>query len=279
MNGAKTFLLMASLAVFMVLIGGAIAGPQGARFFLMIALAMNGFAYWFSDKIVLKMYKARLVDEIEAPELVGTVRTLAQRAGLPMPKVAIIPMDAPNAFATGRNPENAVVAATTGLLSMMNQDELEGVLAHELGHVQNRDILISTIAAAMVGTIAMMSRSAQWSMVWGGNRNRNVHPGIVLLLTILAPMAAMVIQMTISRSREFAADEAGARISGKPLALASALQRLDSMSHSRPTSVNPSTAHMFIVNPLGGLEGVTRLFRTHPTTDERIAKLQALASS
>ncbi len=281
MNSLKTFFLMSGLAVFMVVIGTLLGGPRGAQLFFLIAMGMNFFAYYFSDKIVLRAYKARIVDEREAPQLVSTVRRLATQAGLPMPKVAIIPMDVPNAFATGRNPRNAVVAATTCLLDMMNQDELEGVLAHELGHVKNRDILLSTIAAAMVGAITMLSSMTRWSFLFGRGSNRSqggIHPAVVLLLAILAPIGAMLIQMSISRSREFAADRAGAEISGKPLALASALAKLENMSQQQPREVNPSTAHMFIINPLGGMSSMSKLFRTHPTTDERIQRLQDHAS-
>ena len=277
MNSLKTFFLMSGLAVFMVVIGSVLGGARGAQLFFLIAVGMNFFAYYFSDKIVLRAYKARLVDEREAPQLVSTVRRLATRAGLPMPKVAIIPMDVPNAFATGRNPQNAVVAATTRLLDMMDQDELEGVLAHELGHVKNRDILLSTIAAAMVGAITMLSSMTRWSFLFGRGSSRSqggIHPAVVLLLAILAPIGAMLIQMSISRSREFAADRAGAEISGKPLALASALAKLESMSQQQPREVNPSTAHMFIINPLGGMSSMSKLFRTHPTTDERIQRLR-----
>ena len=276
MNGLKTFLLMGALSALLVLIGGAIGGEQGAIFAFGLSLVMNIGSYWFSDKVVLRMYRARVVTEAEAPRLVGTVRRLAQRANLPMPKVAIIPGMAPNAFATGRNPKHAVVAATEGLLQMMNQDELEGVLAHELGHIKNHDMLLQTVAAAMVGAITMIAR---WGMFFGGGRDREGANPIVLIATmLLAPLGAVLIQMAVSRSREFGADQAGGEISGKPLALASALSKLERAAHARPTDVNPATSHMFIVNPLGGLKGMTSLFRTHPETGKRIAALQQQAA-
>ena len=276
MNGLKTFLLMGALSALLVLIGGAIGGEQGAIFAFGLSLVMNIGSYWFSDKVVLRMYRARVVTEAEAPRLVGTVRRLAQRADLPMPKVAIIPGMAPNAFATGRNPKHAVVAATEGLLQMMNQDELEGVLAHELGHIKNHDMLLQTVAAAMVGAITMIAR---WGMFFGGGRDREGANPIVLIATmLLAPLGAVLIQMAVSRSREYGADQAGGEISGKPLALASALNKLERAAHARPTDVNPATSHMFIVNPLGGLKGMTSLFRTHPETGKRIAALQQQAA-
>lgn len=273
-NTMKTFALMAGLSVLLVLIGGAFFGEQGALLFFLGSLAINLGSFWFSDTIVLRSYRARVVSEAEAPRLVSTVARLAQRADLPMPRVAVIPQQAPNAFATGRGPGSAVVAVTEGLLSMLNQDELEGVLAHELGHVKNRDILLSTIAASMVGAITMISR---WGFYLGGSRERGVNPIVGLAVMILAPIGAMLLQMSVSRSREFGADKAGAEISGKPLALASALTKLERFAQSRPTDVNPATSHLFIVNPLGGLSGVTKLFRTHPATGDRVTALQRLA--
>ncbi len=276
MNTLKTFLLLGVMSALLVLIGGAMGGEQGAILAFGFSLVMNAGSYWFSDRIVLRAYKARIVTEAEAPKLVGTVRRLARQAELPMPKVAIIPGMAPNAFATGRNPNNAVVAATEGLLQMMNQDELEGVIAHELGHIKNRDILISTIAAAMVGAITMVAR---WGMFFGGGRNRNGGGNaiVMLVMMIAAPLAAVLIQMAVSRSREFGADRAGGEISGKPLALASALRKLETVASQRPTDVNPATSHMFIVNPLGGRGGMGGLFRTHPLTADRVAKLEEQA--
>lgn len=277
MNTIKTFLLLGAMSALLVLAGGALGGEQGAILAFGFSLVLNAGSYWFSDTIVLRSYRARVVTEAEAPRLVSTVNRLARRAGLPMPKVAIIPGMAPNAFATGRNPKNAVVAATEGLLQMMDQDELEGVIAHELGHIKNRDILISTIAAAMVGAITMVAR---WGMFFGGGRDRNgggANIIVALVMMIAAPIAAMLIQMAVSRSREFGADRAGGEISGKPLALASALRKLESFAAARPTDVNPATSHMFIVNPLGGSKGLSSLFRTHPQTADRIAKLEAQA--
>lgn len=276
MNAIKTFLLLGAMSALLVLIGGAMGGQQGAIIAFGFSIVMNAGSYWFSDTIVLKSYKARLVTEAEAPQLVGTVKRLAERAGLPMPRVAIIPGMGPNAFATGRGPNNAVVAATEGLLQMMNQDELEGVIAHELGHIKNRDILISTIAAAMVGAITMVAR---WGMFFGGGRSRGGGGNMIamLVMMIAAPMAGAMIQMAISRSREFGADAAGGTISGKPLALASALRKLENFAHQQPNDVNPATSHMFIVNPLGGSGGMGKLFRTHPMTEDRIARLKAQA--
>jgi len=277
MSHLKTFFLMAGLMVFLVVIGGLLGGQTGAIGCFAFALVMNMFMYWNSGSLVLKMYKAQPVTESQAPRLYNSVKRMAANAGLPMPKVAIIPMDQPNAFATGRNPENAVVAATTGLINMVNDDELDGVMAHELGHVQNRDILISTIAAAMVGAITMLASIAKFSAMFGGRgRGRGPHPAVLILLAIIAPIAAGLIQMMISRNREYMADEAGARISGKPMALASALQKLENFSQNKPVDVNPSTAHMFIVNPLGGKHSMSNLFRTHPTTQDRISRLRQM---
>ncbi len=274
MNTLKTFLLMAGLSALLVLLGGAFFGESGAIGFFVVSLAINLGSFWFSDKIVLRSYRARVVSEAEAPHLVGTVRRLAQAAELPMPTVAIVPNPAPNAFATGRGPTSAVVAVTEGLLSALNQDELEGVLAHELAHVKNRDVLLSTIAASMVGAITLISR---WGFFMGGGRDRNVNPIVGLAMMILAPLGAMLLQMSVSRSREFGADRTGAQISGKPLALASALGKLERYAARRPQNVNPATSHLFIVNPLGGLGGVSKLFRTHPATGERVSALQRIA--
>jgi heat shock protein HtpX len=276
MNVVKTLLLMSILSALLVLMGGAFGGREGALLAFVVSLVMNFGSYWFSSSIVLRAYRARVVTEAEEPNLVRTVARLAERGGLPMPTVAVIPQDAPNAFATGRGPSSAVVAVTTGLMRMVDQDELEGVLAHELGHVKNRDVLLSTIAAAMVGAITMISRWGLW--FGGGRRDREggVHPIVALALMILAPMAAVLIQMAISRNREFGADRAGAEISGKPRALASALAKLERYAHQRPTDVNPATSHLFIVNPLGG-GSLSGLFRTHPKTEERIARLEELA--
>jgi len=277
MNTAKTAALMVGLTVLLVLVGGALGG-QWPIYAFIFAMAMNGFSYWFSDKLVLKMYKAQEVTEREAPEFYGVVRDLAARANLPMPKVYIIPSDGPNAFATGRNPNHAAVAATRGTLRILNREELAGVMAHELAHVKNRDILIGTIAATVAGAISMLAYVAQWAMIFGGGRRDGRGGGIVGLLAmmILGPLAAALIQMAISRSREFQADATGAQICGNPLWLASALKKLDIASRRVTIDANPATAHMFIVNPLRG-GGVTKLFSTHPPIAERVARLEKLA--
>jgi heat shock protein HtpX len=243
---------------------------------------MNAGSYWFSDKIVLRMYRAQEVTEAESPQLHGTVRRLALAAGVPMPKVYIIPSETPNAFATGRNPQHAAVAATESILRILTPDELEGVMAHELGHVRNRDVLISTIAATMAGAIMMLARMAQYAAFFGGGRGSdeeegNGAAGIVgtVLLAVLAPIAAMLIQMAISRAREYVADAAGAEISRKPWALADALQKLERAATAVPMDANPSTAHMFIVNPLRG-SSLLSLFSTHPPVAERVARLRAM---
>jgi heat shock protein HtpX len=242
---------------------------------------MNFASYWWSDRIVLWMYGAQEVSEAQAPEFHALVRRLAQRAGLPMPRVFIIPTDTPNAFATGRNPQHAAVAATEGILRILTPDELEGVMAHELGHVRNRDILISTVAATMAGAIMMLARMAQFAAFFGGGRSSEDEEGgstgIVgmLILAIVAPLAAMLIQMAISRAREYLADAAGAQISRKPWALADALQKLERAATAMPLDANPATAHMFIVNPLRGMS-LLNLFSTHPPVEERIARLRAM---
>ena len=278
MNTAKTAALMTGLTVLLVLVGGALGGQGGLIFAFVFAVAMNGFSYWFSDKLVLKMYKAQEVSEREAPEFYGVVRDLAARADLPMPKVYIIPSDGPNAFATGRNPNHAAVAATRGTLKILNREELAGVMAHELAHVKNRDILIGTIAATIAGAISMLATMARWAMIFGGGRREGRGGGIVgmLAMMILGPLAAALIQMAISRSREYQADATGAQICGNPLWLASALKKLDLASKRVPLDASPATAHMFIVNPLRG-GGVTKLFSTHPPMAERVLRLEKLA--
>ena len=281
MNTAKTAVLMVGLTVLLVLAGGALGGRTWMIGAFAIAVAMNGFSYWFSDKIVLKMYKAQEVTENDSPEFYRVVRDLAARANLPMPKVYLIPSDGPNAFATGRNPHHAAVAATRGILKILNREELAGVMAHELAHVKNRDILIGTIAAAVAGVISMLATMAQFAMIFGGfggDRRDDRGGGIIgmLAVMILAPIAAMLIQMAISRSREYQADATGAKICGNPLWLASALKKLDVASKRIPLDANPATAHMFIVNPLRG-GGMASLFSTHPPMDERIARLEKLA--
>ncbi len=276
----KTAALLAALTVLFVFIGSLLGGQQGMIIAFAFAVIMNFVSYWFSDKIVLRMYGAKEVSEAEAPSLVQLVRMNAQRAGLPMPRVYIIPSGSPNAFATGRNPQHAAVAVTEGILDLLTQDELEGVLSHELAHVKNRDILTSTIAATIAGAITMLAHMAQWGAMFGGYGNRddrNSGGGLIglLAMAILAPLAAMLIQMAISRSREYAADATGAQMCGKPLALASALRKLHTGTQRRPLEANPATAHMFIMNPLSGQSFAT-LFSTHPPIEERIARLEHL---
>jgi len=246
-------------------------------FALIIAFAMNFAAYWFSDRVVLRMYRAQPVSEAEAPELFGIVRRLATRAGLPMPKVYIIQQDQPNAFATGRNPEHGAVAVTTGILRLLSTEELEGVLGHELAHIQHRDILVGTVAATIAGAISYLAQMAQWAMIFGGGRDdeEDGNPLVAIVMMIVGPIAAMMVQMAISRSREYAADARGAEIAGNPLHLAGALRKLDSASRRIPMQTNPATAHMFIVNPLSG-GGMIRLFSTHPPIEERIERLERM---
>ncbi len=276
MNYARTTLLLALMTAIFVGIGYLLGGPGGMLIAFAVAAGMNVFAYWNSDKMVLRMYGAKEVGDRQAPEFVGMVRRLAERAELPMPKVYLIQSDQPNAFATGRNPENAAVAATTGLIDRLSFEEIEGVMAHELAHVKHRDTLTMTVTATLAGAIAML---ANFALFFGGNRNNPL--GIVgsLLIMILAPMAAMLVQMAISRSREYEADRRGAEICGKPLALASALQKIAGAAQkidNDQAERNPATAHMFIINPLHA-KAVDSLFSTHPSTANRIAKLQEMA--
>ena len=267
------------MMVLLLAIGSALGGRSGLVIAFVFSLLMNFFAYWFSDKIVLAMYRAKEVTEAEAPKLYSMVKRLATRAGLPMPKLYIIPSMTPNAFATGRNPQNAAVAVTEGIMKLLNDDELEGVLGHELAHVKHRDILTATIVATMVGAITFLARMAQWSLIFfGGSRDRENNANWIaeLVLIIVAPIAAVLIQLAISRAREFAADEGGAKISGKPLALANALRKLERGVETIPMEARPETAHMFIVNPLRG-EGILKLFSTHPPISERVKRLEKLA--
>jgi heat shock protein HtpX len=284
-NLMKTGVLLAALTVLLVLIGGALGGQNGMVMAFVLALVMNFGSYWFSDKIVLAMYRAQPVDEAAAPALHRIVRTLATRAGIPMPKVYIIPGEAPNAFATGRNPQHAAIAVTEGILRIMSEEELEGVLAHELSHVQNRDTLIMAIAATLAGAITYMAHMAQWAMIFGGGRRDSDEEGsggggLVggLLMIVLAPLAATLIQLAVSRSREFQADATGAQMAGQPWGLANALEKLEVASKVAPMNATPATAHLFIVNPLTG-GGWTTLFSTHPPIAERVARLRALARS
>ncbi len=280
-NTLKTTALLAALTVLFILIGGMVGGEQGMVAAFVFAGLMNFASYWWSDRIVLWMYGAQEVSEAEAPEFHSLVRRLAQRAGLPMPRVYIIPTDTPNAFATGRNPDHAAVAATEGILRILTTDELEGVIGHELGHVRHRDILISTVAATLAGAIMMLARMAQWAALFGGGRSSEDDEGGaggiigLVLLAIMAPLAAMLIQMAISRAREYLADAAGAQISRKPWALADALEKLERAATALPMQANPATAHLFIVNPLRG-SSILHLFSTHPPTEERVARLRAM---
>jgi heat shock protein HtpX len=277
MNMVKTTVLMVGLTLVLVWAGAALGGRSGMTMALVFAMAMNLFAYWFSDKIVLKMYKAQEVSENAAPELYSTVRRLSQKAEIPMPKVYIIEQDQPNAFATGRNPGHAAVAVTTGIMRILGREELEGVIAHELAHVKHRDILIGTIAATVAGAVSYLAHMAQWAMIFGGRSDDDEggSPVAALVMMIVGPIAAMLIQMAISRSREYAADEGGARLAGNPRYLASALKKLDMTSRQIPMDAQPATAHMFIVNPLSG-GGLLKLFSTHPPVEERIARLEAM---
>jgi heat shock protein HtpX len=277
MNTLRTAVLMAALTALFLAVGGAIGGAQGMAIALAFALATNLFAYWNSDKVLLSMYGARPVDAQSAPDLCHLVEQLAAKAGLPMPRVYITDNPQPNAFATGRSPEHAAVCVTSGLLAQVNQEELAGVLAHELGHVKHRDTLTMTITAVMAGAISMLANMA---FFMGGGRDRNNPLGFVgvILVMVLAPIGAMLVQAAISRSREFEADKAGAEITGRPLWLASALGRIEQSAQridNHPADANPATAHMFIINPLHG--GISGLFATHPSTEERIARLRAMA--
>jgi len=272
---------MLVLTFLFILVGTALGGRSGAIYAFIFAALMNFFSYWFSDKIVLRMYGARQVSQSEAPELYGIVAELTSKASLPMPKVYIMENDTPNAFATGRNPQHAAVAVTTGILRILSRDELMGVIGHELSHISHRDILISTIAATMAGAISILASMARWGAMFGGYRSDDEEGGgggnilVVILVSIFASIGAMLIQLAISRSREYLADEGGAHLSN-PLSLAKALEKLEVASQRIPMEANPSTAHMFIVNPLRG-GGVLSLFSTHPPIEERIARLEEMA--
>jgi heat shock protein HtpX len=278
-NIFKTAMLLAVLTAMLVLIGGAFGGRQGMLVAFVVALLMNFFSYWFSDKIVLAMYGAQRIDEAQAPGLYAIVRRLTTRASLPMPRVYLIPTDTPNAFATGRNPHHAAVAVTEGILRLLDDEELEGVLAHELSHVKNRDVLVSTIAATLAGAITYLAHMAQWAAMFGGrssdDEERGGNPLALILMAVLAPLAAMLVQLAVSRAREFQADATGARVAGRPWGLAKALEKLERANEAAPMAANPSTAHLFIVNPLSG-SMMTRLFSTHPPLEERIARLRAM---
>ncbi len=280
MNGLKTLMLLTALTVLFVAIGYLVGGQNGMIIAFGFAVVMNFVSYWFSHKIVLSMYKAQEVSESDAPRLYGMVQRLATQAGLPTPKVYIIPQNSPNAFATGRNPSNGVVAFTQGILDLLSEDELEGVTAHELAHIKNRDILTQTIAATIAGAIGMLASMAQWGAIFGGMGRSDDREGGgnifgLLAMAIVAPIAAMFVQMAISRAREYAADATGAHISGKPLSLANALRKLHAGAARRPMDANPATAHMFIVNPLTA-RSMMSLFSTHPPVEERIARLEGM---
>ncbi len=274
-NQIRTTILLAAMTALILVIGKLLGGQQGMIFAFVIAIGMNFFSYWFSDKIVLKMYRAQEVTDQQAPEVYDMVQELARRAQLPMPKVYIIPQEAPNAFATGRNPKHAVVAVTQGLLKLMNREEVMGVLAHEMAHVKNRDILIGSIAATMAGAIMILGSIARFAAIFGGGSRDDDDGGIVglIVMAVLAPLAAMIIQMAISRSREYLADATGAGFAGHPEGLARALEKLGQYSKRLPMHANPSTAHMFIVNPLSG-RSLMSLFSTHPPLEKRIERLR-----
>lgn len=280
MNNFKVWLMMAGLSVILVLIGNAVGGSNGAILFFLISLGMNFFSYYYSDKVAIKMTRSQPVSEEEVPELYAIVRRLTQRAGLPMPRIYITPSPQPNAFATGRNPARAAVAVTEGLLRILNKTELEGVLAHELAHVKNRDVLVGTIAATFAGAISMLANIIQWGAIFGMGRSDDEQGGGSLigglLLAIIAPIAAMIIQMSISRSREYMADEDGARFAGNTGGLSNALLKLESAAHRIPMQVNPAASHMFIVNPLSGAS-MARLFSTHPPIEDRVKRLSELS--
>jgi heat shock protein HtpX len=278
MNTLKTTLFLALLTGLFVAIGGALGGRSGMTIAFVMALVMNFVSFWFSDKIVLKMYGAQPIGEAEAPVVYRIVRNLATKAGIPMPRLYLISSPTPNAFATGRSPQHAAVAVTDGIMRIMDEAELEGVLAHELSHVLNRDVLISTVAATLGGAISMLANMAQWGLMFGSHRDddeRGGNPIALLATVILAPLAALLIQMAVSRSREYQADASGARLTRRPLGLASALAKLQQANQIIPMDANPATAHLFIVNPLSG-RSLANLFSTHPPIEERIERLRAM---
>ena len=286
MNVIKTTLLLALLTIFLVFLGGLMGGTQGAMFAFIFSLVINFVSYWFSDKIVLRSYNAQPLNEADAPQVYRAVRDISLRNKLPMPKIYWVATKTPNAFATGRNPQHAAIAVTSGLLEILNEEEIKGVIAHELSHVKNRDTLVSTIAASLAGAIMMLAHSARWFGLLGGrsrdddNRgNAGVQLVVMLIVAILAPLAASLIQLAISRSREYGADDTGAHLTGNPHGLASALQKLDQASRAYPLpNANPATAHLFIVNPLSA-QGIQALFSTHPPMRERIKRLQEMRIS
>ncbi len=278
-NRIKTVLLLVGMTLFLILVGKLLGGRQGMYIAFIMALGMNFFSYWFSDKIVLSMYGAQEVSPAEAPQLHQIVDELAHEADIPKPRIYIIPDESPNAFATGRNPQHAAVAATEGILRLLTPTELKGVLGHELGHVRNRDILISTIAATMAGAVMILASMAKWGAIFGFGRDDEEGPGLIgiLIMSIIAPIAAMLIQMAISRSREYLADETGAHLAHNPESLARALEKLSMGTQRVPMDASPATAHMFIVNPLTG-SSLMNLFSTHPPIEERVARLRSMRS-
>ena len=282
MNFIKTLVLLTALTLLLVFVGGAIGGQQGMQFAFFFACLMNLGAYWFSDKIVLAIYRAQPLNESEAPAVHRIVRELAEKSKMPLPRIFSIPSAAPNAFATGRNPKHAVVAVTRGILELLSEEELRGVLGHELAHVQNRDILIASIAATIAGAVNMLSSMARWAFMFGGggrrdNREERSNPLVLLIMAIVAPLAALLIQLAVSRAREFQADENGSHLTGDPLALARALRKLEAGVRKVPMlEASPTTAHLFIANPMRG-GAIVKLFSTHPPMDERIARLERLA--
>ena len=283
MNRLKTIILLATLTALLMWAGQALGGTAGLWFALVVAAGMNIGAYWFSDKIVLRMYRAQEVSPVQAPELHAMVHDLSARADLPMPKVYIIPEEAPNAFATGRNPQNGIVAVTEGLLRILDRREIAAVIAHELGHIKHRDTLIMAIAATFAGALSMLANAAMFGSLLGGSQSSEDEGGgsplAGLLGVLIAPVAATLVQMSISRAREFMADEAAARLTGAPLALASALRKIEAWSHKIPMQAgSPATAHMFIHNPFS-MEGLVSLFSTHPPTEQRVARLMEMASA
>ena len=278
MNTLKTAFFLTLLTLLLVFIGRLLGGNSGMIIALIFAAVLNLGSYWFSDKIVLRMYRAQKIEEGDNPRLYRIVKNIALQSNLPMPRLYIIPSDSPNAFATGRNPQHAAVAVTSGIMKILNEEELEGVLAHEMAHIKNRDILIGSIVATVAGAISMLAHMAQFAAIFGGGRDDEDRGGglAMLFMAIIAPIAALLIQMAISRSREYQADESGARTSHKPLYLANALKKLSYASQKIPMEANPSTAHLFIVNPLSG-RGMVNLFSTHPPLEERISRLEELA--
>ena len=278
MQQLKVFVLMAGLTALLVVLGGWLGGQQGAVLFFVIAAAMNFGMFWFSDRAVLRMYRARIIGPDDAPHLYRMVDDLRRRAGLPMPTLAIADKEQPNAFATGRSHKKAVVCVTTGLLKLVNTRELEGVVAHELAHIRHNHMLVSTVAATMAGAIGLLASVARWGAILGGGRGSDRNVFEILLMSIIAPLAAMIVQMAISRANEFQADRTGARIAGRADGLANALGKLERYSRQLPMDVNPAAAQLAIVNPLAGIRGggLTGLFRTHPPTEDRIARLRQL---